>query len=270
MKWKKQTLLAALLPLFMNTLHALPFEMGGSLFLGTRMDYGNNFATLNAPYGILSMNNAKDGADLSPISREWGISTEGQLRAIIARYYYVATGFEYVSGIKTGGKYLLRNQFSQSAFVSGTSHLPTNVTIQLSHLSIPIQAGLVVTFWKQLRLYSGLGFSWNKATQSITQNTDDKNTLDFSISSKLNPSFFAWHYNLMGEYLLIGSPEDINRLTINVSLQQTWGVSDVVNDSNIETNLPASLPLAANDTGSVDISGFRFSAGFTYYFIRSE
>ena len=252
------------------TMQAIPIEMGATLLLGSRMNYGADYVSINAPRGIVGLNNDVDGASLSPFSRPVGISTEAQLRAILSNFFYTAIGVEYTSGIKASGKYLLTNPISGALYQVTGQNVPVNGSVSLSHFSIPIQGGVVITYWRELRMYAGLGLSYNFTSQLITQTSANTDLVDFSAKSEIAPSFIAWHFNLMGEYLVIGSPEDDYRLTLNVLLQRTWGSSGSVNDAAIETNLPTGLPLAPRDVSEVNLSGYRMSLGLTYYFLRSN
>ena len=75
----------------------------------------------------------------------------------------------------------------------------------------------------------------------------------------------------MAEAIIIGTPEDKARIAINAGLKIIRGMSPSTADTEVETDLPVTaptFPLVAQDSAKVDISGYNFFFGITYYFFR--
>lgn len=278
--YRYNVLVLSLAGLFIGSGRLYPntHEMGVGFMLGFQPYYGQNYESANAPLGIKGLNSSTTSVPGTKFSDIYGISAELQLKYILFRKFYFGLGGVYSIGAKSSAKFPLRNPATQDIYTNGAtpgvgSEVPVNASITLKHYGIPLNLGLVMNFWDELRVYMGPGISYMWAEQVFTMDTADLTIMDFASKSSLKSSFLVYHANLNAEYVLVGSPEDSNRLSLMAGFQIFQGNSGSVGDSSVETNLPSGavanpFPLKARDAGSIQLSGYKFFIGVSYYFLK--
>ncbi|RME91955.1 MAG: hypothetical protein D6767_04170 [Candidatus Hydrogenedentota bacterium] len=246
-------------------------ELAGSFFIGYHLRYGGQYITANNPNGIYALNSSTNSVLGKDISEPGGVTLETQIRYALFHRFFIATGFLYTAGLKKSGRFPLRDPTDNSVYLSGgTTEVPTNGSIKLTHMSIPFTLGLQIPYWDKLRFFVGIGGAYNITQMDVSFSTADNTIEDFTANTTVKPKFFTIHGLLMGEYLILGAPTDKLRIALNMGIMIQDGKSKMTSDGSSGDNIPstAGFPLKEKAPGVVDLSGYRFFFGATLYFLR--
>lgn len=266
------TLFGATLMLCLGTqyLHAsrINHEVGVAMNLKTAFDYGGDYRSLNFPYGIWAINGSSSQIQGSDFSEPLGVGADFKARYIYQNKFFVSLGFSYITSMSSSARFALRDPQTLNVITSGSDEIPTDGEIALTHSEIPLHGGLVITFWNDLRMYAGMGISYAQATRSVKLSSADITKLDFTVTSDFKGEALVYSGMIMGEYIMVGSAEDSTKIAMNVGVEITRGMTGAIVDSTEETTLPTGFAYMAKDAGKIDLSGYTFFAGATYYFLR--
>jgi len=243
------------------------YLLGTSFLIGSHFRYGGSFKSLNQPKGIWALNSTTPSVPGKNFAESKGVTAELLVKFVYFNRLFISTGLAYTAGNKVTGQFPLRNPSDNSLYLlNGTDEVATTGSAKLTHYGVPTSAGLVMTYWNDLRIFLGLGISYVSANQTTSQASVNTDQIDFNLKFTAKSRFLTYNAVMMGEYVVIGTTEETTKLAINAGFKVFQGQSPSIVDSEEETNLLL-VPLLAKDAGKVDLSGYAVFFGVTYYFL---
>jgi len=197
----------------------------------------------NSASGLDGINKKLSGYSTKTIDRLTALSGGLRLRAFFFENFFIAVSGNYTQGVAGGRGTTVYNS------TPAASPTPTRLKCRytISFFDAPLTAGIALPFWKDVKILLGGGVAFARGQAS--------NKFESAAFGKREGSFSGWGYPLVlsleGEYLLSDT------VSVGAGIAYYHGGSRTLRDGMGHDGV---------DFMKIDFTGFRFTAGVSYYF----
>jgi hypothetical protein len=249
---------AAMMLLFAAPLHAGRINYAAGFCTGITPSMGGNLHSwaqeeyFNTKTGVDGIGKTMDGFRSDNIRRLLGVSNGLEFKAIFFDYFFTRLGANFVIS-SWGGK-------GDTVFDDGGTPRALKCTYTMMECDLPLTVGLSLPFWKDIKISFSFGAAFAYAWY--------RNTFE-GPGFKKEGVFSGYAFPLV---ILVESEYFITeKISISASLAYYHGATGTIRDGQTDDNDPlgtldAAGTVSAVDQASIDLSGYRFSFGVSYYF----
>lgn len=250
-------------------------RMTGGFTLGLQPNYGQGFITQNTSQtgqgqGLDALNYENADKQATGISRPVGIELGATMKYILADYFFLGLDLQYATRLIGGqGKFIVVDD--SIIQTNGGKPIVGRVNASLQNFQTPLTMGTAISFWEDTLLFAGAGagYSWYK--QSMTLDSGDDGVLAFKTQSSASGNTLIYHFFLEA-FHQIGGFSATNPTYLTARFQYQYGNTAWVADQSTSGENPRTILTGfhSKDAQLVDLSGWRFSLGFSVGLFHSS